>query len=94
MGAKNLSQLFSWVDSTYVVYPNPKIHTGGNMSFGYILVHCKYRKQKLNTKSSTEAELVDVRKYLPYNILIFFYLLNSKDMTSNRTYYSKITKVQ
>ena len=58
MGTNNLSQLYTWVNVAYGVYPNLKSHTGGGMSFGYRLVHYKSSKQKLNTKSSTEAELV------------------------------------
>ena len=38
------------------------------MSFGHSALHTKSSKQKLNTKSSTEAELVGVSDYLPYNI--------------------------
>ena len=40
------------------------------MSFGYGLVHCKSRKNKLSTKSSTEAELFSKSDYLPCNIYI------------------------
>ena len=40
------------------------------MSFSYGLVHFKSSKQKLNTKSSTEEEVVGVSDYLPYNIWI------------------------
>ena len=38
------------------------------MSFGIGDLHTKSTKQKLNTKSSTEAELVGVSEYLPYHI--------------------------
>ena len=38
------------------------------MSFGVGVVHAKSSKQKLNTKSSTEAELVGASEYLPYHI--------------------------
>ena len=60
MVADSLRQLFPWVDSTYGVHPNLKIHTGACKYFGYGMVHCKSRKQKLNTKSSTAAEVVGV----------------------------------
>jgi hypothetical protein len=33
-------------------------HTGGAMSFGTGIIHGKASKQKLNTKSSTETEVV------------------------------------
>ena len=44
------------------------------ISFGIGALHTKSTKQKLNTKSSTEAELVGVSEYLPYHIwLINFF---------------------
>ena len=65
MGAYILSQLCTWVDATYGVHPDLKIHTGGSMPFGYRMVHCKSIKKKLNTKSSTRSEVVGVSDYLP-----------------------------
>ena len=41
------------------------------MSFGYGMVHFNQINQKLNTKSSTEAEVVGVSDCLTYNIWIF-----------------------
>ena len=38
------------------------------MSMGFGMVHCKSSKQKLNTKSSTESEIVGLSDYMPYNI--------------------------
>ena len=40
------------------------------MSFGYGMVHFNPSKQKINTKSSTEAEVVGVSDCLTYNIWI------------------------
>ena len=48
----------TWVDASYAVYNNMKSHTGGVVSFGRGVTMSKSSKQKLNTKSSTEAELV------------------------------------
>ena len=42
-----------------------KSHTGGVMSLGRGAIMAKSRKQKLNTKSSTEAEVVGASDYLP-----------------------------
>ena len=53
---------------SYAVHPNMRSHTGGVMSFGTAGVLCKSTKQKLNTKSSTEAEVVGASKYLPNTI--------------------------
>mmetsp|Transcript_5556 Transcript_5556/g.8129 ORF Transcript_5556/g.8129 Transcript_5556/m.8129 type:complete len:143 (+) Transcript_5556:1123-1551(+) len=45
-------------------------HTGGVMSFGRGIIHAKSNKEKLNTKSSTEAEAVGVSDNLPFNIWV------------------------
>ena len=56
IGCDNLHHLFTWVDAAFVVHPNMRSQTGGAMSFGWGLIHGRSSKQKLNTKSSTEAE--------------------------------------
>ena len=68
MGADRLSHLCTWVDTAYGVHPDLKIHTSGCVSFGYRMVHCKFSKKNINTKSSTEAKIVGVSDYLPYII--------------------------
>jgi len=49
-----------WVDSSYAVHPDMKSHTGIFMSLGKGGGYTASRKQKLNTKSSTEAEIVAI----------------------------------
>jgi len=49
-----------WVDSSYVVHPDVKIHTGIYMTLGKGATYTASYKQKQNTKSSTEAELVAI----------------------------------
>ena len=49
-------------------------HTEGMMPFEIGALHTKSTKQKLNTKSSTEAELVGVSEYLPYHIWLINFL--------------------
>ena len=44
------------------------------MSMGYGLIHGRAGIQKINTKSSTEAELVGVGEYIPYNIWLMMFL--------------------
>ena len=68
IAADDLSALFTWIDAAYAVHPNMRSHTGGTMSMGLGVIHCKSSKQKLNTKSSTEAEVVGTSDYVPYNI--------------------------
>ena len=47
-----------WVDASYVVHETMRSHTGATMTLGSGSLYSKSAKQKLNTKSSTEAELV------------------------------------
>jgi hypothetical protein len=54
-----------WVDASYGVHPDLKSHTGGVMSMGLGAVYATSVRQKLNTRSSTEAELVGVHDVLP-----------------------------
>ena len=68
IGCENLNAVFTWVDAAYAVHPNIRSHTGGSMSMGWGVLHARSSKQKLNTKSLTEAELVGVSEYLLYNI--------------------------
>lgn len=60
--------MYTWVDASYAVHRDMKSHTGGAVSFGRGVIMSKSSKQKLNTKSSTEAELVGASNYLPYPI--------------------------
>jgi hypothetical protein len=59
----------TWVDASYAaVHEDMKSHTGSAVSFGQGAALSKSSKQKLNTKSSTEVELVGASDYLPYPI--------------------------
>ena len=58
----------TYIDEIYGTHGDMKSHTGGTMSFGIGTIHTKSLKQKLNVKSSTEAEVVGVSDYLPYNL--------------------------
>jgi hypothetical protein len=70
VGADDLDRLRTWVDASYAVHPDMRSHTGGAMSFGRGGILCKSTKQKLNTKSSTEAEFVGASDYFPNTIWV------------------------
>jgi hypothetical protein len=74
LGADSMSHLRTWVDASYAVHPDMKSHTGGVMSLGIGGIVCKSTKQKLNTKSSTEAELVGASDYLPNTLWVKLFL--------------------
>jgi len=68
IGIHNVGELITMVDASYAVHPNMRGHTGGLLTMGKGVLHTKSSKQKINTKSSTESELVGVSEYLPYSI--------------------------
>jgi hypothetical protein len=65
LSADDLSVVKWSVDASYAVHPDFKSHTGATMSMGRGAITSTSRKQKLNTTSSTEAELVGAHDLLP-----------------------------
>ena len=87
MGASSLDTLYTWIDAAYAVHPTMRSHTGGCMSFGLGTVHARSSKQKLNTKSSTESEVVGLSEYIPYNLwLLNFLAAQGYVLKSNQVY--------
>jgi len=70
IGANNLHMMKTWVDAVYAIHHDMKSHTGGVMRFGTGFLNAKSTKLKLNTKSSTEAELVGANDYIPWTIWV------------------------
>ena len=64
----NIDDISTWVDASYAVHHDMKSHTGVVLSMGLVVTHCRSIRKTLNTKSSTEPELVSTRDYVPYNI--------------------------
>ena len=54
-----------WIDTSFAVHPDMRSHTGGTLSLGKGSVYSASTRQKLNTKSLTESELVGASDYLP-----------------------------
>lgn len=63
-----------WVDAAYGVHHDMRSHTGGILSLGKGAVYSTSARQKLNTKSSTEAELVAVNDVLPQALWTKYFL--------------------
>ena len=63
-----------WVDASFAVHPDMKSHTGGMMSLGKGAAYGTSTRQKLNTKSSTEAELVGVNDVMPQILWTRYFL--------------------
>ena len=54
----NPGQVYAYVDASYGVHSDMKSHTGCVISLGRGIIYGKSSTQRLNTKSSTESELV------------------------------------
>jgi hypothetical protein len=63
-----------WVDASYSVHPDMIIHTGGAISLGRGVIYGTSKPQKLNTKSSTEADLVGVDDVMPQVLWTLYFL--------------------
>jgi hypothetical protein len=53
----SMSIMKTWVDASYAIHANMRSHTGGTIMMGLGLLYGKSSAQKINVKSSTEAEL-------------------------------------
>jgi hypothetical protein len=95
IGAHSLTEFKTWVDAAYAVHDDMKSHTGGVMSFGHGVVNAKSLKQKLNVKSSTEAEVVGASDYLPWVIwVVKFMHYQGFDMDSNIFYQDNLSAMK
>ena len=75
IGANSVNDIFTWIDAAHAVHENMRSQTGGCMSMGWGVFHARSGKQKNNTKSSTESELVGTSDYLPYDIWAIMFLM-------------------
>ena len=60
LSANNVPLCKWWVDASYAVHPDCRSQTGSMMTLGKGAILSSSVKQKLNTRSSTESELVAV----------------------------------
>ena len=74
LNASDRMEVHWWVDSSYAVHPDYRSHTGITMSLGKGAPINVSTKQKLNTKSSTEAELVGADDAMSYILWTKYFL--------------------
>jgi hypothetical protein len=60
LSADDLRIIKWYIDASFACHPDFKSHTGATMSMGEGAMQIMTRKQKLNSRSSTEAELIGV----------------------------------
>src|SRR5210317_1195795 len=95
-------KLLKWhIDASYAVHNDLRSHTGGNFTMGKGTIYGKSSKQKLNVKSSTEAELVGFDDCMPQKfcgqiILLMLKVMQRVELLGIKTisvlYYWKLMK--
>ena len=83
----NMHGIEWWVDASYGCHVDMRSQTGGIMSMGKGSAYVTSTRQKLNTKSSTEAELVAVSDVLPQIIWTRNFLIGQGIEVHNNTLY-------
>ena len=76
LGADNLEEMGSFVDVSFAVHKDMRSHTGGGISFGRGVLLGRSTKQKINTMSSTESEIVGAADYLPNTVWLMKLLVH------------------
>ena len=87
LGADDLLEMCAWVDVSYGVHDDCRSHTGGAISWGWGVLLTMCKKQKLNTKSSTEGEIVGVSDFLPNMIWARMFLEAQGDVIQKSKLY-------
>ena len=78
--ADNINVIRWYVDASHAVHGDCRGHTGAMMTLGRRAITTISRKQCLNTKSSTESELVSIDEALP-SVLHSRYFIESQGYT-------------
>ena len=68
IGTNGNKVLQTWEDTLYTVHRDMRSHTGATMLLGHGIIHHRSAKQKLNTKGSTEVELVGASEYIEWTL--------------------------
>jgi hypothetical protein len=76
-----------WVDASFAVHQNMRSHTGAVMMLGQGGLYNMSTKQKINTTSSTEAELVGVNDAMPMVIWVRNFLIAQGFNVTDNTLY-------
>jgi Reverse transcriptase (RNA-dependent DNA polymerase) len=76
LSADSSGVLMWYVDASFAVHPNMRSHTGGGLTMGRGFPIVTSTKQKLNTRSSTESELVGVDDMMPIVVWSRYFLIS------------------
>ena len=83
-----------YVDASFAVHPDYRSHTGAVMTLGKGSVIAMSKKQKLNTRSSTEAELVGADDAATMILWTGLFMEQQGYPLNKKIFCSRITRVQ
>ena len=63
-----------WVDLSYEIHPDCRSHTGEKISLGWGLVASMSKRQNINPRGSTEAELIGEDDVLPVSLCSRYFI--------------------
>ena len=89
----NLAIVQWWANADFAVHCDMNSHTGATMTLGKGTIKAISLKQKLNTKSSTKAELVAADDTMSH-LLQTKYFLEAQCIYQNKPSFAKTTQVQ
>jgi hypothetical protein len=75
MSADGSGVLMWYVNASFAIHPNMHSHTGGGLTMGRGFPIVISTKQKLNTRSSTESEIVGVDDMMPIVVWSWYFLM-------------------
>ncbi len=75
LSANGSGVLMWYVDASFAMHPNMRSHTGGGSTMGRGFPIVSSTKQMLNTRSSTESELVGVDDMMPIIVWSCYFLI-------------------
>ena len=75
------------MDDSYATHPDVRSQTVGVISLGHGVINSKSSKQKINTKSSTEAELVGASDYISHTLWTSWFLKEQGYIVNTNLFY-------
>ena len=89
----DLQLIHWWIDGAFATHQDMQSHTGGAMTLGKGVIYGTLTRQKLNTRSSTKAELVAVDDCMSQVLWTRYFLDSQGYKTSTIVSFIKIIKV-
>jgi hypothetical protein len=89
-----MGKMKSFINVAFTVHADMKSHTGGGILWGFGIILSMCQKQKLNSKSSTEAEIIGVSDFLPNMIWARMFLEHQGGRTTSRSPFSWKNRIQ